>query len=169
MALLCCFFSSRRRHTICALVTGVQTCASSDLVLVNLNYDLDLWGKNRASLRAAVSERAASEADAATARITLAAAVSTTYVDFAQLLERRRDAADAARVRRETRALVVRPFNAGLEARTSMEHAEGSVETAEPHLAAIHEAIGLDRNAIAPLIGAWPSRWPSVTAGKGEH
>src|SRR3546814_7936373 len=23
----CCFFSSRRRHTRCALVTGVQTCA----------------------------------------------------------------------------------------------------------------------------------------------
>src|SRR3546814_2487124 len=28
MAMLCCFFfSSRRRHTRCALVTGVQTCA----------------------------------------------------------------------------------------------------------------------------------------------
>src|SRR3546814_4513620 len=25
--MLCFFFSSRRRHTICALVTGVQTCA----------------------------------------------------------------------------------------------------------------------------------------------
>src|SRR3546814_2343901 len=25
--ILCFFFSSRRRHTICALVTGVQTCA----------------------------------------------------------------------------------------------------------------------------------------------
>src|SRR3546814_1213719 len=25
--LFCFFFSSRRRHTICALVTGVQTCA----------------------------------------------------------------------------------------------------------------------------------------------
>src|SRR3546814_1900676 len=25
------FFSSRRRHTRCALVTGVQTCGSSDL------------------------------------------------------------------------------------------------------------------------------------------
>src|SRR3546814_13747885 len=24
---MCFFFSSRRRHTICALVTGVQTCA----------------------------------------------------------------------------------------------------------------------------------------------
>ncbi|WP_236036303.1 efflux transporter outer membrane subunit [Rhizorhabdus histidinilytica] len=132
--------------------------------LVNLNYDLDLWGKNRAALRAAVSERAASEADAATARITLAAAVSTTYVDFAQLLERRRDAADAARVRRETRDLVVRRFNAGLEARTSMEQAEGSVETAEAQLAAIDEAIGLNRNALAALIGAGPDRGLSITA-----
>src|SRR3546814_10192292 len=24
---MCCFFSNRRRHTRCALVTGVQTCA----------------------------------------------------------------------------------------------------------------------------------------------
>src|SRR3546814_15453448 len=24
---MCCFFSSRRRHTRCSLVTGVQTCA----------------------------------------------------------------------------------------------------------------------------------------------
>src|SRR3546814_7185932 len=27
MCVCCVFFSSRRRHTICALVTGVQTCA----------------------------------------------------------------------------------------------------------------------------------------------
>src|SRR3546814_2776391 len=27
LSLLVCFFSSRRRHTRCALVTGVQTCA----------------------------------------------------------------------------------------------------------------------------------------------
>src|SRR3546814_7518411 len=27
VSVLCCFFSSRRRHTRCALETGVQTCA----------------------------------------------------------------------------------------------------------------------------------------------
>src|SRR3546814_5270431 len=27
LCMVCCFFSSRRRHTRCALVTGVQTCA----------------------------------------------------------------------------------------------------------------------------------------------
>src|SRR3546814_7333725 len=36
--LICCavflFFSSRRRHTICALVTGVQTCALPILLMM---------------------------------------------------------------------------------------------------------------------------------------
>src|SRR3546814_13979347 len=30
------FFSSRRRHTRCALVTGVQTCCSSDVAFARL-------------------------------------------------------------------------------------------------------------------------------------
>src|SRR3546814_4949017 len=43
----CFFFSSRRRHTRCALVTGVQTCAlpissaDYDLVLCATGYHLD--------------------------------------------------------------------------------------------------------------------------------
>src|SRR3546814_9180378 len=37
------FFSSRRRHTRCALVTGVQTCASSDLGLALHSVALQLW------------------------------------------------------------------------------------------------------------------------------
>src|SRR3546814_2259365 len=32
---LCFFFSSRRRHTRCALVTGVQTCALPILIVVS--------------------------------------------------------------------------------------------------------------------------------------
>src|SRR3546814_4276959 len=34
---LCLFFSSRRRHTRCALVTGVQTCALP--IYLRLMYD----------------------------------------------------------------------------------------------------------------------------------
>src|SRR3546814_3841744 len=40
---LCCmyiFFSSRRRHTRCALVTGVQTCALPIFVALGLAYAL---------------------------------------------------------------------------------------------------------------------------------
>ena len=132
--------------------------------LVNLSYDLDLWGKNRAALRAAVSERSAREADAATARLAIEAAVASSYVDFAQLLVRRDAAVDAARIRRETRDLVVRRFDAGLEPRTSVEQAEGSVETAEAQLAAIDEVIGLNRNALAALLGAGPDRGLAIKA-----
>src|SRR3546814_5917236 len=35
---MCFFFSSRRRHTRCALVTGVQTCALPISNLRNSNY-----------------------------------------------------------------------------------------------------------------------------------
>src|SRR3546814_8527957 len=35
---ICCFcFSSRRRHTRCALVTGVQTCALPILITINMS------------------------------------------------------------------------------------------------------------------------------------
>src|SRR3546814_7750265 len=45
MELYCCvFFSSRRRHTRCALVTGVQTCALPIWSVQRLDIDdLDLF------------------------------------------------------------------------------------------------------------------------------
>src|SRR3546814_5534659 len=36
-----CFFTSRRRHTICALVTGVQTCALPILGRLIFSFDPD--------------------------------------------------------------------------------------------------------------------------------
>src|SRR3546814_8437158 len=35
---LCFFFSSRRRHTRCALVTGVQTCALPICTVIRKNH-----------------------------------------------------------------------------------------------------------------------------------
>jgi NodT family efflux transporter outer membrane factor (OMF) lipoprotein len=132
--------------------------------LANLSYDLDLWGKNRLALRAAVSAAHASESDEAAARLALAAAVATTYVDFAQWLVRRTVAADAERIRGDMRDLVARRYNAGLEPQASVEQAEGSVETARAELAAIDEAIALTRNALAALLGAGPDRGLELAA-----
>src|SRR3546814_9147661 len=47
------FFSSRRRHTRCALVTGVQTCALP-ISLAGLNHDEDIF----APVRGAAKRRA---------------------------------------------------------------------------------------------------------------
>src|SRR3546814_9298179 len=43
------FFSSRRRHTRCALVTGVQTCA---LPICSIGSDRQLWSNACAMKRA---------------------------------------------------------------------------------------------------------------------
>src|SRR3546814_10118460 len=40
----CFFFSSRRRHTICALVTGVQTCA------LPIYFSASMWWNSSSSL-----------------------------------------------------------------------------------------------------------------------
>src|SRR3546814_8674046 len=41
--LVCLFFSSRRRHTRCALVTGVQTCALKVSLLDEVSGERDAW------------------------------------------------------------------------------------------------------------------------------
>lgn len=132
--------------------------------LANLSYDLDVWGENRLALRAAVSAVQASESDEAATRLALAAAVATTYVDFAQWLVRRDVAVDAERIRADMRDLVARRYDAGLEPQASVEQTEGSAETARAELAAIDEAIALTRNALAALLGAGPDRGLELAA-----
>src|SRR3546814_19924947 len=85
------FFSSRRRHTRCALVTGVQTCAlpissaresavqlpetlapaplggdlqASTVLMLDFKWSPDLWGGKRAKYEAAVGRARAAQVDA---------------------------------------------------------------------------------------------------------
>src|SRR3546814_5667512 len=52
MLLLCCFVASRRRNTRCALVTGVQTCA----LTISVRLDVAVVGKQY-PLRTAFDDR----------------------------------------------------------------------------------------------------------------
>jgi NodT family efflux transporter outer membrane factor (OMF) lipoprotein len=126
--------------------------------LLSAGYDLDLWGKNRSALRASVSEARASEADEAATRLAIAVAVTSAYVDLAELNLRRDVAVDALKVRRSTLDLVGRRTEAGLDPTTALEQARAAVDIAAGNLAAIDEAIALERNAVAALLGAGPDR-----------
>lgn len=137
--------------------------------LASASYDLDIWGKTRDALRAAVSAVQASEADEATTRLAVATAVATTYVEFAQWLVRRDVAADAERIRGDLRTLVVQRYDAGLEPQASVEQAEGSVETARAELAAIDESLDLIRHTLAALLGAGPDRGLEIAAPSLRH
>ena len=51
---------------------------------LDLNFDLDLWGKNRAALAAATSEATAAEMDAAQARLMLTTSVVGAYAELSR-------------------------------------------------------------------------------------
>ena len=125
---------------------------------VSASYDFDLWGKNRAALAAATSEAQAARADAAQARLTLSTAVASAYADLAQLYASLDAAQDALKVRGQTADLLGQRFNNGLENRGASQQAEASRAEAEGEIASLQEAIGLNQNRIAALLGAGPDR-----------
>jgi outer membrane protein TolC len=72
---------------------------------VNLNWELDFWGKNRAGLNAAKQDAAAAGAEAAAARLSVSAGIASAYADLAALHAERDAAASAVDIRRQTLAL----------------------------------------------------------------
>jgi NodT family efflux transporter outer membrane factor (OMF) lipoprotein len=122
------------------------------------SFDFDLWGRNRATLAAATSEAEAARADAAEARLTLSTAVASAYADLAQLYAGLDAAKDALKVRSQTVDLLGQRFKNGLENRGAGQQAEASQAQAEGDIVALQEAIGLNQNRIAALLGAGPDR-----------
>jgi len=130
---------------------------------LNLSWQLDFWGRNRAALAAATSDANAARADAAQARLTLAAAVASAYADLARTHAARDTAAAAFDVRSKTADLFQRRHEAGLETRGSVRQVDARRASAAAEVLALDEQLALQRNSIAALLGAGPDRGLSIT------
>ena len=126
------------------------------------SFDLDLWGKNRARLRAALADRDAARIEAAEARLTLASAIASTYADYARLFAERDVAQEAVRIQQDTANLVADRVRNGLDTEGQRKQAEAAVPAAQADLAQIDEQITLTRHQLAALIGAGPDRGLSI-------
>lgn len=129
---------------------------------LDLNYELDFFGKNRAALRAATSEREAAAIEARAARLALATSIAAAYADLARLAAEREVEVAAVQQREEVAALVARRVASGLDTRGEQRQADAGVPLARGDLAATDEAIALTRNRIAALLGAGPERGASI-------
>lgn len=125
---------------------------------LNLYWELDFWGRNRAALAAATSHIEAGRAELAHVRLSLAAAVAMNYADLARLFAVRDTVVRSVAVRSKTAALFNERFLNGLETRGSMNEAKSRLAAAEGELLSIDEQIGLQRNRLAALLGAGPDR-----------
>ncbi len=125
---------------------------------LDLGWELDFWGKNRAALAAATSDAEATKAEQAAARLSLSTAIAAHYAGLAGLYADRDAAAEAVSVRSRTAELMQGRQARGLENEGAVRRAISAREGAAASLAAIDEAIGLSRNALAALMGAGPDR-----------
>lgn len=131
-------------------------------VSLDLGYELDFFGRNRAALRAATSEREAALIEARAARLALATSVAAAYADLARLAAERDVQVAAVQQREDVAALVARRVVSGLDTRGEQRQAEAAVPLARGDLAATDEAIALTRNRLAALLGAGPERGGSI-------
>lgn len=129
---------------------------------LNLGWELDFWGKQRAALAAATSEVAARQAELAQARLLLTANIAANYGELSRLYANRDTAEKSVALRSKTATLFAERHQHGLENLGSVNEARARLAAAEGALLALDEQIALQRNRLAALLGAGPDRGRAI-------
>lgn len=125
--------------------------------LLNGNWELDAFGRQRAALDAAVGTRRAAEADYQAARVLLASNLVRQYVQLARLQEQRAVLERSLAQREEILTLVKQRVGAGLDTTVELRQGEGAVPEIRAALEATDEQAALTRHALAVLSGQGPA------------
>ena len=130
----------------------------ANLLTLSFAWNPDFWGVSRSKWQAAVGTARATEVDAQSARLALAANVARSYVGLARAF----DALDAANAEaRRADALIAlnqQRIKAGLDNIIALNQNRSASATARQQAQAASHDIDSLRNALAALLGAGPDR-----------
>jgi NodT family efflux transporter outer membrane factor (OMF) lipoprotein len=155
---------SRQQYSGTALVPPpyAGSWQTENKLLASASYDLDLWGKNREALKAAVSQRQASEADAEVVKLTLTTSIARAYNQLARLYDLRDIAAKEVAQRDQIERIAVSRIATGLDTEVELKTAQANVAASHASLTALDGQILTTRYQIAALLGAGPDRGLSI-------
>lgn len=123
---------------------------------LGLSWELDLFGRQRAALAAAIGQTRSASAELQAARVALTSQITATWVQLARQIELK-TLGDATLQRRlELRSLAVERLRAGLDTQVELHLAEGAIAQARTELAQLDEGISRSRHALAELSGQPP-------------
>ena len=142
---------------------------SLNTATLNASWELDLFGRNRAALDAAVGSARAAQADREATRVLLAAHVATAYFNLAQKLELRAVAVATLQDREQLQKLVAQRVAAGLDTNVELRQAEGNVPQQRQEIASLEEQIALARHALAALTGNGPQTYETLSPTLAAH
>lgn len=142
---------------------------SLNTATLNASWEVDLFGRRRAALDAAIGSTRAAQADREAAHVLLAARVASTYFALAQKLEQRAVAVATLADREALQKLVAQRVGAGLDTNVELRQAEGSVPQVRQEIAALDEQIAVNRHALAALLGAGPQAADAIAPTLGSR
>lgn len=130
---------------------------------LGFSLDLDLWGRNRAALKAARLDVETADYELDEARLMLATNIASTYADLAKLYSEHDVAAATVRNREAVLRLVADRVAAGLDTQVKLKQAQSRLSAARADFASTEEALALNRNILAALVGDGPDRGLAIT------
>jgi NodT family efflux transporter outer membrane factor (OMF) lipoprotein len=120
-------------------------------------WELDLFGRQRALLDAAIGQSRAAQADAQAARVLLSSQVARAYVQLARFIAQREVTQRTLEQRQEVLGLIRQRVSAGLDTTVELRQGEGALPDIRQQLEAVNEQIALTRHALAALTGQPPA------------
>lgn len=126
--------------------------------LSRINYDLDLWGKNTANYKQALSQEKASEAAAQEARLSIAASVASTYNQLAYYYALRQVLRRTVAQRVALSKISLVRLKSGLDTQVQINQSKNTTANARTQLLDIEGQIILTRHQLGTLLGAGPDR-----------
>ena len=152
--------ATRQRYTENGIIPpplAGETVTDGSLTL-NFRYDFDFWGRNGAALRSALSQGKVAQAEQYNARLVLSTAVARGWLQLA----RNSTQLDLVRQQLQTREsldrLTRQRVAAGLDSQSETQASLQQAATLRAEIAQWQEAIALNRNQLAALLGAGPDR-----------
>lgn len=128
-----------------------------------LNYELDLWGKNRAGYDSALGKAKAAEIDAFAAKLALSVNVAQAYVQLQRAYLQLDVARKILAERQKIEALTRDRFDAGIDTRLAVKQAESALPAIREQIVQLRETMALTRNQLAALLGQGPDRGLEIT------
>ncbi|MEM7479643.1 MAG: efflux transporter outer membrane subunit [Acidobacteriota bacterium] len=131
---------------------------------LDASWELDLFGRVRRSVEAAVADLEGAAADLGAVRVSLVAEVATTYVDLRTFEARLALAEDNLAAQQGTFDLASERFDAGLAGRLDVEQARSNLATTRSQIPPLRTGLAGAKNRLAVLTGAVPGSFEAAAA-----
>lgn len=121
------------------------------------SYDVDIWGVNRSTARAAEASLDAQKAAAAAADLTVASSVASGYVTLLALDEQLRVTQSTLKSREEAFNLAKRQFETGYSSRLELMQSDSELRSTRAQIPQLQHQIVQQENALSLLLGGNPA------------